>query len=101
MDLPPKIRAKMFDHTFYAFTVLSSRLIHDYKSISKSAEIIDYLNKVAPQLNFQHGFKQKLYTILFKNCPHTYVYLRYIYGFIWEDRINPYTRHLLSKIIRI
>lgn len=93
MDLSPKIRAKMFDHTFNAFTVLSSGLIHEYKSISKSAEIIDYLNSIAPQLNFKHGIKQKAYTILFKKFPHAYIRLRFVYSYIWEDRINPFLRH--------
>lgn len=93
MDLSPKIREKMFDHTFNAFTVLSNRLIHDYKSINKSAEIIHYLNSIAPHLNFKHGIKQKIYTLLFKKSPLTYICLRYIYSYIWEDRINPFLRH--------
>jgi hypothetical protein len=93
MDLSPKIREKMFDHTFNAFTVLSNRLIHDYKSINKSAEIIHYLNSIAPHLNFKHGIKQKIYTLLFKKSPLTYICFRYIYSYIWEDRINPFLRH--------
>ena len=99
MDLSPKIREKMFDYTFNAFTVLSSRLIHEYNSINKSAEIIDYLNSIAPHLNFKHGIKQKLYTLLFKKSPRTYICLRYIYSYIWEDRIGPFLRHhtILNK----
>ena len=93
MDLSPKIREKMFDYTFNAFAVLSSRLIHEYKSINKSTEIIHYLNSIAPHLNFEHGIKQKLYTLLFKKSPRTYICLRYIYSYIWEDRINPFLRH--------
>jgi glycosyltransferase involved in cell wall biosynthesis len=93
MDMSTKVREKMFDHTFNAFTVLSSRLIHDYQSISESAKIIDYLNSIAPHLNFNHGFKQKLFTIMLKKCPHTYIRLRYLYSYIWEDRINPFLRH--------
>ena len=93
MHLSPKIRSKMFDHTFYAFTVLTSCLIHEYKSINKSAEIIDYLNSIAPYLNFKHGIKQKVYTIMLKKCPHTYIRLRFVYSYIWEDRINPFLRH--------
>ena len=93
MDLSPKIREKMFDYTFNAFTMLSSRLIHEYNSINKSAEIIDYLNSIAPHLNFKHGIKQKIYTTMLKKYPHTYIRLRYIYSYIWEDRINPFLRH--------
>ena len=96
MDLSPKIREKMFDYTFNAFTMLSSRLIHEYNSISKSAEIIDHLNSIAPHLNFKHGIKQKIYTTMLKKCPHTYIRLRYIYSYIWEDRIGPFLRHLRS-----
>lgn len=101
MDLSPKIREKMFDHTFSAFTALSSRLIHDYKSINKSVEIIEYLNSIAPYLNFRHGVKQKLYTIMFKKSPRIYICLRYIYSYFWEDRINPFLRHytILKKVI--
>lgn len=93
MDLSPKVRAKMFDHTFNAFTVLSSRLIHDYKSIKKSEKIIDYLNSIAPYINFENGIKQKIYTILLKKYPHAYIRLRFVYSYIWEDRINPFLRH--------
>ena len=100
IELSPKMREKMYDHTFNAFTMLSSRLIHEYKSVRKSNQIIDYLNKCAPQLNFKHGLKQKLYTKMLKNCPHTYILLRYIYSMIWEDRIGPILHHSLSKIGR-
>ena len=93
MDLSPKIRGKMFDYTFNAFTVLSSRLIHEYNSINKSTEIIKYLNSIVPHLNFKHGIKQKLYTLLFKKSPRIYICLRYIYSYIWEDRVNPFLRH--------
>ena len=96
MDMSPRMRAKMLDHTFNAFTVLSSRLIHDYNSISKSAEIIDYLNTIAPNLYFNHGLKQKIFTLMLKKCPHTYILLRYIYSYIWEDRINPFLQHHIT-----
>lgn len=99
MDMLPRIRAKMFDHTFNSFTMLSSRLIHEYISISKSAEIIDYLNTIAPNLYFSHGLKQKTFTIMLKKYPHTYIHLRFIYSYIWEDRINPFLRHhIIQKI---
>ncbi len=103
MDLPPRIRVKMFDHTFYAFTMLSNRLVHEYKSVSKSAEIIDYLNTITPitHLNFQHGLKQKIFTILLKKYPHIYIRLRYVYSYIWEDRIRPYTRFFFNQIKNI
>lgn len=96
MELSPRIRKKMFDHTFYAFTMLSSRLVHEFKGVSKSIEIIDYLNTITPttHLNFQHGLKQKLFTKLFKKYPHTYIRLRYVYTIIWEDRIRPYLRFI-------
>lgn len=97
-DLSPRIREKMYDHTFNAFTMLSSRLIHEYKSVKKSTQIIDYLNECAPQLIFKHGLKQKIYTKMLKKCPHTYILLRYIYSMIWEDRIGPFLHHFLSKI---
>lgn len=93
MDLTPRMREKMFDHTFNAFAVLSSRLIHDYRNINKSAEIIDYLNSIAPYLNFKHGIKQRFYTIMFKRFPHTYIRLRYLYSYIFEDRIIPFLLH--------
>lgn len=93
IDLSPRVRTKMFDHTFSAFTMLSCRLVHEYKSISKSIEIIDYFNTIAPHIYFKHGFKQKFFTMMLKKCPHTYIRLRYIYSIVWEDKINPYLRH--------
>lgn len=97
MDLSPRIRKKMFDHTFNAFTMLSSRLIHEYNSISKSAKIMDYLNTIAPNLNFSHGLKQRIFTMMLKKCPHTYILIRYFYSIIWENKINPYIRHYSFK----
>lgn len=91
--LPPKIKEKMRDYTYNAFYIMTWRLLHEIKYESKRANIIDYLNSVAPNLNFNHGTKQKITTIMLKKMPHTYIFLRYLHSIYWEDRIRPFLKN--------
>lgn len=92
-DLSPKKKDKMRDYTYLAFSMMTWRLIHEIRNGSRRAYIIDYLNCVAPNMNFNHGIQQKITTIMLKKMPHTYIILRYLYSIFWEDRIRPLLKH--------
>lgn len=96
-DLSPALRQKMMDYTYFAFKTMTSRLVHETKNRSLRILIMDYLNIAAPNLSFQHGIKQKISTIMLKKLPHIYIDLRYLYGIIWEDRINPFIKHHIKS----
>ena len=43
-------------------------------------EVIDILKYEAPQLNFTHGFRQKLTSFMLRNVPYLFIELYYLYG---------------------
>lgn len=92
--LSHKIKVKMRDYTFNTINMMIWRLIHEIKDKNKRAEIIDYLNIIAPSLYFNHGIKQVIITYMLKKTPHIYLRLRTLYSIVWEDKINPFLMHL-------
>ena len=97
-DLSSSIKERMQDYTYFAFKTLTSRLVHEMRNRNERRIIMDYLNIAAPNICFRNGLKQKLCTILLKKFPHTYIYLRYMYGILWEDRISPFLKHHIIKL---
>lgn len=78
-NLSEETRCLQKDIVFTEFQYLISSTT--YGHLSKKSEmfqIIDYLKEVAPNLCFTNGLKQKLYTFLFRNIPHTFIYSYYV-----------------------
>lgn len=96
IELSPALKEKMMDYTYFAFKTMTSRLVHETNDRNLRLSIMDYFNIAAPNVSFQNGLKQKLCTIMIKRFPHIYIDIRYLYGILWEDIINPFLRHHLK-----
>lgn len=92
-------RQKMVDYTFQTISTFTRRLIHELKDKQKSAEILVYLSQVAPNLEFQQSFKQRILIYMLKKVPRIYIIIFYIYVNLYEDRFRPYLRnHFLRSL---
>lgn len=94
-ELSTDQRDKMIDYTYKTVSSLTCRLVYELKDKYMCTEIIDYLNQVAPHLNFPHGLEQRLITFLINKMPHTYIDLRFLYADIWERRTYPFIKRML------
>jgi len=92
--LQTEIRHKIENDVFTSFSVLISTISHCTKSQKERICIIDYLSQKTKDINFKNGRKQKIINFLFKNMPHAYINIHYLYGKIFEDHLMPYYRRL-------
>ena len=77
---------------------LMLRLTCDFiKKDSERVEAIDYLRQVAPNLSFTNGKRQRAATFLYRNMPHFFIRLRYLYGKMIEERLMPFYHHRLRR----
>lgn len=96
---PTKLK-KLENDVYISFSVMICSCVHAIHKESERLEIIDYLHQKAPDLNFQNGYKEKIVTFMFRNIPHTYIRLRYLYGMIVEDTVIPFYHHNIKKIYK-
>lgn len=96
--LRPDVRQKLENDVFTSFSVLISTISHSAKSLKERINIVDYLSQKTKEINFKNGRKQKVINIMFKAMPHTYIYIHYLYGIIFEDCIMPYYRQLKRRM---
>ena len=89
---------KLQNDVYVSFKVLSCSVSHSFKKSRERYEIIDFLHYNAPSLSFKNGTKQRITSFLFRNMPHIYIQLRYLYGLVAEDLILPYYYHLLRRL---
>lgn len=96
--LSPLVKHKLTEDIWTSFSLML-RLTCDYiKDSSERINTIDFLKQEAPNLSFTNGKRQKATTWLYKNMPHTFIRLRYLYGIIIEERIVPFYRHRLRRL---
>ena len=77
--LPFNIKERLIDNVYAAFSVLIYAITREIESFSERMQIVEYLKQQAPDLSFSHGCKQKGVTLVYKNCPRTYLYLKHLY----------------------
>lgn len=100
-ELNPRIDNKVKQDIWTSFSLMTRRTCDYIKDDSERVEIIDYLRQLAPNLSFTNGKKQKTVTFLYRNMPHTFIRLRYLYGKIIEGKIMPlYYQRLRRPFIR-
>lgn len=67
-------RRKQIDITYaYFYRLISATTYGHIKGLSTQFKVIDYMKQLEPELNFQNGTKQKLWTWMFQNMPHTLI----------------------------
>ena len=89
---------KLREDVWTSFSETMRLTCHQIKSSSERMMVIDYIREQAPDLNFHHGIMQQLVTFLYRNMPHTFIRLRYLYANIIEDRVLPFYYHIIRKI---
>lgn len=72
-------RRKQIDITYaYFYRLISATTYGHIKELSTQFKIIDYMKQLEPGLNFQNGTKQKLWTWMYQNMPHTLIRTYYL-----------------------
>jgi glycosyltransferase involved in cell wall biosynthesis len=67
-------RLKQIDITYaYFYRLISSTTYGHIKELSTQFQVIDYMKQLEPELNFQNGLKQKTWTFMYQNMPHTLI----------------------------
>ena len=80
--LPPVVRRKQEEVAFIMFCLLISATAYGHLNKTEMFEVVDFLREEAPDINFHNGFKQRIWSYLFRKMPHTFIYMYYIYQMI-------------------
>ena len=91
------ISFKLREDVWISFLMLILSICHSLSKKSERIEAIDFLKSRAPDLCFQNGKKQRFYTFMYKNLPHTLIRIRYLYGISFENVFIPFFNHHLRK----
>ena len=94
--ITPEELKKLHNDVFTSTSVMLWCTSHAAKNASEREGVIDFLKEQAPDLNLTYGFKQKIATFLFRNIPHTFIHLRYLYDILIEDNILPFYRNKMK-----
>jgi hypothetical protein len=70
------IKQRICDNVFASFSVLLYAIVHDVKKAADRKEILMHLKKVAPDLRFSNGLKQKFVYFLYRFIPITFIETR-------------------------
>ena len=95
--LSTQVRQKLYNHVFTIFSLMIYLISYERCSIDEKVKAIQHLKVVAPQLSFNDGIKQKIYTFLFKTAPMILLIIRSIYTKTIEDRLQPFYYHIIKK----
>ena len=74
--LSTEIIQRICDNVFVSFSVLLYAIVHDVKKATDRKEILMHLKKVAPDLRFSNGLKQKIVYFLYRFIPITFIETR-------------------------
>lgn len=98
LKFPSTIKHKLQDNVWIHFSVMICLTCHFIKKDIERINVINFLKKEAPTLEFRNGVKQRIVSFLYKHMPHTFIRLRFLYGIVVEDKILPFYHHKLKII---
>lgn len=78
--LSSTVRNKIEEDVYTSFSMMVYSTLHSIKRLSERNSIMDFLNTEVPDLNFTHGIKQRLISIMIKKMPHIFINLYYLYA---------------------
>lgn len=79
-SLSTVVRQKQISITFaYFYRLISATTYGHIKDLSTQFKIIDYMKQLEPGLSFHNGAKQKTYTYMYQNMPHTLIRFYHIF----------------------
>lgn len=96
LNLSQEVLQKLYENVSRCCSILMTRVSHENNDYASRNRIVDYFNKIAPQIFLRNGIKQKMYFFLLKKMPHTFINLRYVYAKIYEERIRVCIKHFIS-----
>lgn len=82
MGLASATLYKLEEDVFTSFSMMVYHTIFKLRNREERHQVMDILKFEAPQLNFTHGFKQKLTTYMLRHNPYLYIDIYYYYGLI-------------------
>ena len=95
--LSPRILKKLKKDVYISLTMLIYLIAHDDSPFSDKRKDISFLKELAPDMTFEDGIKQRIYSLLYQKRPMTLVYVRYLYGMIIDDVFRPTYRKITKK----
>ena len=95
--IPIQVMKKLKHDIFISLTMLIYFISQDNSSFSEKRKVINHLKELAPDITFQDGINQSIFSFLYNYCPMTLIFLRYIFGIIIDNNIKPICKKLLNK----
>ena len=89
---------KLLEDVWTSFSILICFSYHHLRNKEERNMMIGFLKEKVPYLYFRNGVKQKLYSFLFRNIPHSFICLHYNYGMIFENKVYPFYHHQLRRL---
>lgn len=99
IDFNTTIDNKLRNNVWTSFTEMIRKVCNHINEPSTRKEIIDFMHKEAPDLDFHDGWKQKILSYMYRNLPHVFISTFYIYMRIIEDKLLPLFKHRLIYLI--
>ena len=92
--IAPEIIAKIKNGVFANFSALMYGLTHEMNISSERIEVIEYLKRICPELEFTNGFKQRFINLLYRRWPTLYINLRHWYALHLEATFRRWKKTL-------
>ena len=89
---------KLHENIWTSFSVMICNTCHMLQNDSERIELIDFLRTLINDLHFRNGIKQKVISYMYRNMPHVYIRLRYLYGLVFEDILLPFYNQQLRRL---
>lgn len=86
-SLSAEARYKVEDDVYHSFCTMMFHTVYAIEKTSERIQILQILKKEAPDLNFRHGFFQKLTTFMYRYLPIHYLEAFYLYYQISYKRV--------------
>ncbi len=71
---------RLEENIYTSFRTMIYHTLHGIKDKNDRYALIDYINFQAPDLNFTHGIRQRLTTMMIKRMPHFFINIYYQYA---------------------
>lgn len=98
-DLSSQVQKKLKNDIYTLLTLLIYLIAHDIKTFQAKKDAMLYLRKYGAEMSFQDNIKQKTFTFLYKKMPLTLIFIRHLYGILFEDMICPYFQEIILRTI--
>ncbi len=93
----PQLLKKFKNDMFMRLTWVIYLISQDECPFSEKKKTLRFIKELAPDMAFKDNARQRVYFFLFKHFPMLLVFLRYLYGMIFDDLILPTYRQFINK----